>query len=74
MLAKIVSYAWVFICNTMATYSSCSTDSNTGNVSAISLRDLFMMPQLEKLCITHRRSDNHIECGNYQHDAATFTQ
>ena len=33
----------------MATYSSCSTDSNSGNISTISLSDLFMMLQLEKL-------------------------
>ena len=33
----------------MATYSSCSTDSNAGNISTISLSDLFMMPQLERL-------------------------
>ena len=56
----------------MATYSSCSTDSNTGNISTISLSDFFMMPQLEKLCKTHRHSE--IECGNCLHDVATFNE
>ena len=33
----------------MVTYSSCSTDANSGSISTISLSDLFMMPQLERL-------------------------
>ena len=37
--------------NTETTYSSCSSDSNVGSISAISLSTFFMMSDLVRLSV-----------------------
>ena len=44
---------YIILSSLMATYSTCSTDSNVDSISFISLSVFFIMPQLERLCTTH---------------------